>query len=126
MKDKLKAIWRILRAKSYFYTVHINGKYISNHEMGNQPKGGYPAYARVEIMFGELRLLAGAAKEHIRIMENRYHRPSFIDQESTKTKSCADCNNYGTMDCPNSNLCFSRADHPYFTPKTEEKQDGKQ
>ena len=38
MKDKLKAIWRILRAKSYFYTVHIGDSFVSDHEIGNQPK----------------------------------------------------------------------------------------
>ena len=81
MKDKLKAIWRILRAKSYFYTVHIDGKYIADHKLGGQPKGEHPAYARVEIMFGELRLLAGAANLHIDSMKRRYHHPVFIDEE---------------------------------------------
>ena len=82
MKDKLKAIWRILRAKSYFYTVCVDGKYISNHALGGQPKGGYPAYARVEIMFGELRLLAEAAKLHIKRMEGIYYHPQFKDEHN--------------------------------------------
>lgn len=38
MKDKLKTIWRILRAKSYFYTVHVGDSFVSNYEIGNQPK----------------------------------------------------------------------------------------
>lgn len=81
MKDKIKAIWHILRATSFFYTVHIDGKYISNHELGGQPKGGYPAYARAEIMLGELRLLVEAAKLHLKRMERRYYNPHFIDEE---------------------------------------------
>lgn len=27
---------------------------------------------------------------------------------------CSKCKNYKTMDCPNSYLCYSRKDKPYF------------
>ncbi len=53
------------------------------------------------------------------------HHPRFIDEKPWESNSCLDCKNWGTMDCPNSNLCFSRADHPYFTPKTKEKDDSR-
>ena len=54
MKNKLKAIWRILRAKSYFYTVHVGDRFVSSHEIGNQPKTPLPAHVRVDIMFAEV------------------------------------------------------------------------
>lgn len=79
MKDKLKAIWRILRSKSYFYTVHVGVKFISDHEIGNQPKGGLPADMRVDIMFRELAMLTEASKKSLCKMENRYRNPHFID-----------------------------------------------
>lgn len=81
MKDKLKAIWRILRSKSYFYTVHVGGNFISNYEIGNQPKGGLPASARVDIMFTELAMLTEASKRYLAKMESRYRNPHFIDNE---------------------------------------------
>ena len=121
MKDKLKAIWRIIRAKSYFYTVHIEDKFVSDHEIGNQPKCPMPAEARVDIMFAEVDKLAIVSRDHIKRMVTRYHHPLFIDEKPWESNSCPDCKNWGAMDCPNSNLCFSQADHPYFTPKTKEK-----
>lgn len=77
MKDKLKAIWRILRSKSYFYTVHVGDTFISDHEIGNQPKGGLPADMRVDIMFQELAMLTEASKQSLGKMENRYHNPQY-------------------------------------------------
>lgn len=81
MKDKLKAIWRILRSKSYFYTVHIGDNFISNHELGNQPKGGMPAAARVDIMFRELDCLTQASKMSLKDINNRYRKSQFIEEE---------------------------------------------
>ncbi len=73
MKDKLKAIWRILRAKSYFYTVHVGDSFVSDHEIGNQPKTPLPAHVRVDIMFAEVDKLAIIARDHIKRMVTRYH-----------------------------------------------------
>ena len=119
MKDKLKAIWRILRAKSYFYTVHIGDSFLSNYEIGNQPKTPLPAHVRVDIMFAELDKLAIVARDNIKRMVTRYYHPRFIDEKLCESNSCPDCKNWGTMDCPNSDKCFSLPSHPYFTPKTE-------
>lgn len=121
MKDKLKAIWRILRAKSYFYTVHIGDKFVSDHEIGNQPKCPMPAEARVDIMFAEVDKLAIVTRDHIKRMVTRYHHPRFIDEKPWESNSCPDCEKWGTMDCPNSSLCFSLLDKPHYTPKTKEK-----
>ena len=104
MKDKLKAIWRILRAKSYFYTVRIGDSFVSDYEIGNQPKTPLPAHIRVDIMFAEIDKLAIIARDHIKRMV---------------TRSCPDCKNWGTIDCPNSDKCFSLPSHPYFTPKNK-------
>lgn len=82
MKGKLKAIWRILRSKSYFYTAHVGDKFISDHEIGNQPKGGVPAYVRVDVMFAELNKLTAVVKDHVQRMSNRYHDPQFKDEEN--------------------------------------------
>lgn len=79
MKDKLKAIWRILHSKSYFYTVHIGNSFISDYEIDNQPKGGLPAMTRVDIMFHELAMLTEASKKDLGKMEKRYHNPQFKD-----------------------------------------------
>lgn len=81
MKGKLRAIWRILRSKSYFYTVHIGDKFISNYELGNQPKEGLPAETRVDIMFRELAMLTNASKMSLKDINDMYHNPQFIDQE---------------------------------------------
>ncbi len=80
MKDKLKAIWRILRSKSYFYAVHIGDTFISNHEIGNQPKGLLPAESRVDIMFREVDSLAKASILSVKKMVERYHHPEWIDE----------------------------------------------
>lgn len=77
MKKKLKTLWRILRSKSYFYAVHIGDNFISNYEIGNQPKGGLPASTRVDIMFRELAMLTEASKRSLAKMENRYRNPQF-------------------------------------------------
>lgn len=79
MKGKLKAMWRILRSKSYFYTAHIGDNFISNYELGNQPKGGLPAETRVDIMFRELAFIINASKKSLDKMEDRYRNPHFID-----------------------------------------------
>ena len=79
MKGKLKAMWRILRSKSYFYTVHIGDNFMSNYELGNQPKGGLPAETRVDIMFRELACIINASKKSLENMEDRYRNPHFID-----------------------------------------------
>ena len=121
MKDKLKAIWCILRAKSYFYTVHVGDRFVSNYEIGNQPKTPLPAHVRVDIMFAELDKLAIVARDNIKNMVTRYHHPQFIDEELRESNSCPDCKNWGTMDCPNSAKCFALPSHPYFTPKTKDK-----
>lgn len=123
MKDKLKAIWRILRAKSYFYTVHIGDRFVSGHEIGNQPKGGLPAATRVDIMFRELDYLTQAVKLSLIDINHRSCNLQFIDEKPWESNSCSDCKNWGTKDCPNSDKCFSLPSHPYFTPKTE--KDGK-
>lgn len=81
MKQKLKAIWRILRSKSYFYTVHIGDNFISNHELGNQPKGGLTAAARVDIMFRELDYLTQAVKLSLRDINHRCRNPHFTDEQ---------------------------------------------
>ena len=119
MKNKLKAIWRILRAKSYFYTVHIGDSFVSNYEIGNQPKTPLPAHVRVDIMFAELDKLAIVARDNIKNMVTRYHYPQFIDEELWESNSCPDCKNAGTKDCPNSDKCLLLPSHPYFTPKTK-------
>lgn len=80
MKDKLKAIWRILRSKSYFYTVHVGDKFISDYEIGNQPKGGVPANVRVDVMFVELNKLTKVVKYHVQRISDRYHNPQFKDE----------------------------------------------
>lgn len=95
MKDKLKAIWRIIRAKSYFYTVHIGDKFVSDHEIGNQPKCPMPAEARVDIMFAEVDKLAMVTRDHIKQMVTRYHHPRFIDEKPWESNSCPDCKNWG-------------------------------
>ena len=77
MKDKLKAIWHILRAKSYFYTVHVGDSFMSDYEIGNQPKIQLPAHVRVDIMFAEVDKLAIIARDHIKRMVTRYHHPQF-------------------------------------------------
>ena len=43
-------------------------------------------------------------------------------QELIRTRNCYVCKNLGTMDCPNSSLCWSTSDRPYFIPKEEEKK----
>lgn len=119
MKDKLKAIWRILRAKSYFYTVHVGDRFVSNYEIGNQPKCSLPAETRVDIMFAEVDNLAIVTRDHIKQMVTRYHHPRFIDQEPWKSNSCPDCKNWASMNCPNSSQCFSLPNKPHFTPKNQ-------
>ena len=121
MKDKLEAIWRILRAKSYFYTVHVGDSFVSDYEIGNQPKTPLPAHVRVDIMFAEVDKLAIVARDNIKSMVTRYHHPRFIYEEPWESNSCPDCKNWGTMDCPNSSKCFAPPSHPYFTAKTKEK-----
>lgn len=83
MKDKLKAIWRILRSKSYFYTVNINDTFTSNYEIGNQPKGLRRAEERVDIMFNEVDCLAKATVLSAKQMVKRCHNPQWIDEEIT-------------------------------------------
>ena len=94
MKDKLKAIWRILRAKSYFYTVHVGDSFVSSHKIGNQPKTPLPAHVRVDVMFAEVDKLAIIARDHIKRMVTRYHHPQFIDEEPWESNSCPDCKNW--------------------------------
>ena len=43
-------------------------------------------------------------------------------QELYRTRNCFVCSNLGTMKCPNSSLCWSTDDKPYFTPKEEVKK----
>lgn len=31
--------------------------------------------------------------------------------------TCSDCERWGTMDCPNSYMCYSTKDKPYFKSK---------
>ena len=121
MKNKLKAIWRILRAKSYFYTVHVGDSFVSGYKIGNQPKTPLPSHVRVDIMFAELDKLVTVARYNINRTVTRYHHPQFIDEETRESNSCPDCKNWGTMDCPNSAKCFALPSHPYFTAKTKEK-----
>lgn len=121
MKNKLKAIWRILRAKSYFYTVHIGDRFVSGHEIGNQPKTPIPAHVRVDIMFAEVDELAIVARDNIKRMVARYHHPRFVDEEPWESNSCPDCKNWGTMDCPNIGRCLAQPLRPYFIPKNEKK-----
>ena len=88
MKDKLKAIWRILRAKSYFYTVHVGDRFVSSHKIGNQPKTPLPAHVRVDIMFAELDKLVTVARDNIKNMVTIYHHPHFLDEELWESNSC--------------------------------------
>lgn len=34
--------------------------------------------------------------------------------------TCSDCERWGTMDCPNSYMCYSTKDKPYFKSKQDE------
>lgn len=42
--------------------------------------------------------------------------------EQYKARDCKVCVRYGTMNCPNSSLCWSTSDKPYFEPKEEDEQ----
>lgn len=39
-----------------------------------------------------------------------------------ETRDCSVCVHRGTMDCPNSSLCWSTSDKPYFEPEGEDEQ----
>lgn len=45
-----------------------------------------------------------------------------IRQMLISRRDCSVCKYYGTMDCPNSSLCWSTSDKPYFEPKEEDEQ----
>lgn len=45
-----------------------------------------------------------------------------IRQEFIEKRDCCVCANRGTMNCPNSSLCWSTSDKPYFEPKEEDEQ----
>ncbi|MCM1225197.1 MAG: hypothetical protein NC548_63170 [Lachnospiraceae bacterium] len=113
MKDKLKAIWRILRAKSFFYVAKVENHYISNYDInGVQPKYGMPAKDRVDIMFTELHLMTAAVNKSINDINRNYRHPQFIGE-----RDCVLCANFGTMRCPNSSVCWGTEERPYFKEK---------
>lgn len=84
MKDKLKAIWRIFRSKSYFYTVHIENRWVSSYEIGNQPKGLRPAEERVRIMLNESGCVALATIIAAKKMVKSYHGYDWTDESLKK------------------------------------------
>lgn len=45
-----------------------------------------------------------------------------IRRELIEKRDCSVCVHRGTMDCPNSSLCWSTTDKPYFKPEREEKE----
>lgn len=75
MKAKLKAIWRILRAKEWVYlTANKDGDgYISDHSInGGMPKEA-PAYVYVDLMFSRVAKLAAGMRIIADKIENSYH-----------------------------------------------------
>lgn len=45
-----------------------------------------------------------------------------IRQTRVLMRDCSVCAHRGTMDCPNSSLCWSTSDKPYFEPEEEDEQ----
>ena len=45
-----------------------------------------------------------------------------LRQELREKRDCSVCVNRGMMTCPNSSLCWSMSDKPYFEPKEEDEQ----
>jgi TPP-dependent indolepyruvate ferredoxin oxidoreductase alpha subunit len=45
-----------------------------------------------------------------------------IRREFIEKRDCSVCKHCGTMNCPNSSLCWSTSDKPYFEPKEEDEQ----
>ena len=39
-----------------------------------------------------------------------------------EVRACCNCKKHGTMDCPNSSLCYTLDDKPYFEVKERRKQ----
>lgn len=75
MKAKLKAIWRILRAKEWVYmTANNDGNgYISDHCInGDMPKEA-PAQVYVDLMFSHVSKLAAGMRIIANKIENGYH-----------------------------------------------------
>lgn len=48
------------------------------------------------------------------------HRIEKLRRQARERRECRVCARYGTMDCPNSSLCWSTDDKPYFIYKGEE------
>jgi hypothetical protein len=77
-------------------------------------------------MIGEICLLIGilvilavivyiAYREDIKTIRK-------IRKRLYETRDCSVCKHCGTMNCPNSSLCWSTSDKPYFEPKEEDEQ----
>lgn len=73
MKLKLKAIWRILRAKEWVCMTYNGNGYSNLHELMPHPTKEAPAHVFVDWMFGRVRYLAAGMKVTADKIRDSYH-----------------------------------------------------
>lgn len=76
-----------------------------------------------ESLWDSRELIMKAISEHNKLIREEYEKPKEASKETIKdkdkevTRSCSNCEKYGSMRCPNSFYCYSTENKPFFKPK---------
>lgn len=73
MKNKLKAIWRILRAKEWVCMTYNGNGYSNLHELMPYPAKEAPAHVFVDWMFDRVNYLTAGMKVTADKISDSYH-----------------------------------------------------
>lgn len=80
-----------------------------------------------ESLWDSRELIMKAIKEQNKLIREEYENLKKLAKKLLKiknkevTRSCSNCEKYGSMRCPNSFYCYSTENKPFFKPKHNEK-----
>lgn len=76
-----------------------------------------------ESLWDSRELIMKAISEHNKLIREEYENLKKLAKKLLKikdkevTRSCSNCEKYGSMRCPNSFYCYSTENKPFFKPK---------